>query len=169
MSRDVQTEIHVDHDGHWCNGESRIINDGILSFFRANLYRWADDRYFIFNEFRGMSEKGWLRAVKGFPLQATSVEIDTSDDLLLITLDNGVVIKRSPDQVFISEADQESAQVWTYLQIEEQPALHGKKPIALRLLPKASSPLYECMEYEAGNLVLQLSNKHRLELRHPDF
>lgn len=59
-AREEFTDIRVDSRGAWFTGEKKIINEEVLRFFRANLYRDKKGIY-VFNEFRGFKEKGYIK------------------------------------------------------------------------------------------------------------
>ncbi len=90
-AREEFTDIRVDGRGVWYTGNRQIVNEEVLRFFRANLYR-DEKGIYIFNEFRGFREKGYIR-VEG---PVMMVEQITGDNLVLsngrsLSLDSAVL------------------------------------------------------------------------------
>ncbi len=85
MLKILQTEIWIDENHNWWNQNQKITNTGVLRLFKENLH--FDDNYFIFLTSRNLQEKGYLKAVKGFPLLTENVEF--KNQKMEVQLDNG--------------------------------------------------------------------------------
>ncbi|MFN3604706.1 MAG: hypothetical protein ACK4UJ_08360 [Leptonema sp. (in: bacteria)] len=79
----VETEISIDENDHWWNGNMKIENNGVVKFFKMNLHK--DQRYFIYLKHSDKEEKGYLKKVLGFPLLTINIEDDKN---FVLSLDN---------------------------------------------------------------------------------
>ncbi len=166
MSLETVTDIRVDERGEWWNGTERLIHEGILFFFKSNLYRASDGRFFIRNQFGERTETGWLREVRGFPLFADRVLIEPESGIIRLVLDNSLILERKPRELYIGGADL----VWTDLLPSEQHPTLGEKAIPVRLRPGAMSSLAAYLEEDGERWILNLNgNKEYLEEKTPDF
>ncbi|MCS6985304.1 MAG: hypothetical protein NZM25_09310 [Leptospiraceae bacterium] len=62
-AREEVTSIRIEPDGSWYTGNRKIVNSGVLKYFRTNLHRDKKGVY-IYNAFRQLKEKGYI-SVKG--------------------------------------------------------------------------------------------------------
>jgi hypothetical protein len=96
----TEQDIRVTEEDRWKAGKETIINDEVLKYFKANLGR--DERgYFIENRWGDLTEKGYLREVRGFPLLA--VELSCEGSLCQATLDGGQSAELLPGDFFFCD------------------------------------------------------------------
>ena len=91
--------IEVDENGQWLYQKMPIRNEGVLRYFKSNLYR-VPGRFYILNRFGELREEAYLDAVRGFPLHALRVEVHSERHssrpaYLQIRLDSGEDTDRS--------------------------------------------------------------------------
>lgn len=79
-----KTEIWIDKENRWWNGDQEIINKGVLTLFKMNLH--FDNDYFIHLKYKDKEEKGYLKLVEGFPLIAN--ELEDNNQSLILKIDN---------------------------------------------------------------------------------
>lgn len=102
--------ISINQSARWIYQGSEITHEGVLLYFRQNLYR-EDNRYFILNKHGDGMEKAWLDSVDSFPLAAVSALFDqTRIDLLLETgervlIDREKVYARGENVLFFFHPD----------------------------------------------------------------
>lgn len=166
MSLEAITDIHVDERGQWWNATERLIHEGILFFFKSNLYRAADGRFFIRSEFGDRTETGWLRAVRGFPIFADRALVEPERGVVRLVLDNGLILERRGEQLSVGDADL----VWTDLLPSEQHPALGERSVPVRLRPGAMSSLAAFLEEDGEHWALNLGGeKQTLAEKIPDF
>lgn len=79
-----KTEIWIDKQNRWWNGEQEIINQGVLKLFKMNLH--YDKDYFIHLTYKDKEEKGYLKKVEGFPL--ICIDVIFENENIDLKLDN---------------------------------------------------------------------------------
>ncbi|MCB1316732.1 MAG: hypothetical protein KDK34_16330 [Leptospiraceae bacterium] len=65
--------IEIDERGQWIFQNQPIDNPSVLNYFKTQLFRHADGRYYIENVFGARKEHGYLKRVAGFPLRAVRI------------------------------------------------------------------------------------------------
>lgn len=166
MDPETNTDIHVDERGQWWNATERLIHEGVLFFFKSNLYRAADGRFFICGKFGDHTETGWLRAVRGFPIFAVRAHVEPERRLVRLALDNGLILERRGEQLFVGDVDL----VWTDLLPSEQHPALGERSLPVRLRPGAMVALTSFLEEDGEHWALNLGGeKQTLAEKIPDF
>ncbi|MBW7857760.1 MAG: hypothetical protein H3C43_05605 [Leptonema sp. (in: Bacteria)] len=157
----TQTQIKIDSNDRWWNGDQPLIHDGILLYFKQNLFKDQSGRYFIHNQFGDKHEYGSLHSVVGFCIHVESIIIDSTNATLRLYLDTTTIVERHASEIYIGGENI----VWTELQPTEQPNQLGKSPLPIRFKPGAMAALGHYLYLDANeNWGLQFENQ-RIELQ----
>jgi hypothetical protein len=166
MNLETNTDISIDEEGQWWNAGERLIHEGVLFYFKSNLYRSASGRYFIYSESGNRAETGWLHSVRGFPVFADRAIVEPEKAVVHLILETGLILNRSPDGLYVGGADL----IWIELFPSEQHPSRGDRPIPVRLRSIAMSALAPYLEEDGEHWALNLDGKiHRLTWKIPDF
>lgn len=167
MPLQTETQIKIDANDQWWNGEQSIIHEGILLYFKQNLFRDENGRYFIHNQFGDKHEYGWLESVLGFCLHVESIRVHAKTQSLTLLLNTHTKIERHATEVYVGG----ESVLWVELKPNEQLSQLGKTVIPVRLKPCAMAALGQYLNLDsAENWVLEFpENTIKLEFKEPIF
>lgn len=97
-----ESGILIDGNDRWFFQGAEIINDRVLTYFRANLHR-DDHGLYIHNEFQGKEETAYLTDVKGFPLHA--LHAMPRANAAELSLDSGALLSVPYDHILMLDAN----------------------------------------------------------------
>lgn len=138
-----QTDIRIDAGGQWWTADSRICNESVLAYFKANLHRSIDNRYFIVNRFGELAEVAWLDRVDGFPLLASRCSLSRDGGRLCLDVEGKGAREVAAHEL---HTDGESA-LWVYVAPSATKAgMPPESPLPVRLSPSAMADLRDCLE-----------------------
>ncbi len=101
---ETQTDIEIHSSGQWFFRGEPIQHGEILNYFKVNLRKTPDGRFYILNRFGEKVEHAFLRFVKGFPLSAVHTTLG-ADDQIVFTLDSGDEYTVEPDDLLLLDGE----------------------------------------------------------------
>lgn len=154
-----RTDIRIDEGGQWWTSDSPIRNEAVLAYFKANLHRTEDDRYFIVNRLRGQMELAWLERVDGFPLLASRCVLRPTQGIVQLRVE-GRGMQSIPCTEFRTDG---LSTLWVMLSSPQTEGdLPREAPVPVRLTANAMSDLRDFLDQsESGDWELACTRIER--------
>ena len=121
----TRPEVYVNRAGTWHFRSSPIENESILNYFKKNLKRDAEGKYYIENRFGELKEEGYIQGVEGFPLIIRTLQFEPEPS---INLECEQTYSLEPDRIGAEAGtestilfQQDDATLWTLVFPEDSP------------------------------------------------